>query len=380
MTGIVAVSLIGMIAWLASSAIGAVGTSSSIGRALSVVFPPLLSMSFGAYTVTWVILLHVLTGVLLAGITALLLRLLLPGAVSVPSPGRRHLTGFVTIWLVLILASHLAGVLSELALLASRWSDGFSTLVNVGVILARPTAWGVVWGWAPALVGTVALMRIGSRRTVGTRTAGAGEAASSRKGNLEIGGLVVVATAAVVVAYPLADQSYARANPALPVSTPPPDPVVHGSAPVSDAVDPNLQGNWCSQDVLLVPGFQDAATGHRSQTISITNTGTAPCVLEGYPDVAFNDGLGNAMGILMVRGGSFLTDDPGPTRMVLDPGASAEAYLGWNAVAGQSEASAGTILLAPHMGAQRQTTPLPLDIVSGQPVTMSAWGPVRTVD
>jgi hypothetical protein len=257
--------------------------------------------------------------------------------------------------------------------------------MEVGVAFARPTPWGVIWGWLPALVGTMTLMWITSEQNTTSQDAQTGDhdtpqATPGRKTTLMIVGLVVAAAAAVVIASPLAEKAYRAANLARPMPVPSADPTVIGSPTISYAVDPNVAPDWCSQDVLLEPGFQDAATGHRSRTITITNTGAASCVLEGYPDVAFNDGGGNAMDVLMVRGGSFLTDDPGPTRIVLHPGASAEAYLGWSAVAGQSEVSAGTVLLAPYAGAQRQPTPMPLDINNGQPVAMTAWGQVRTAD
>lgn len=401
-TGVVAVSFIAALAWLVSDALNRAfssGSYSSLGRVFPVAFPATLSAPPAPYPTLWAVVIPVLAGLLFAGITFLLLRLVLPGAASVPTIRQRRLGVFVVLWLVLILASHLTSTLSGLGYLVSGWMAGYSALMDLGIVLTRSTSWGVIWGWLPALAGTALLPRIGSRQRAKTRSVdardnngvghhdGTGDhgstahATTGRKINLVSAGLVVATAAAVVTAYPLAEQAQVAANPAQPIEIPPAaEPSVFGSPPVSYAIDPNAQPDWCSQDVLLAPGFQDAATGHRSLTVMITNTGSVPCVLEGYPDVAFDDGGGNAMDVLMVRGGSFLTDDPGPTRTSLDPGASAEAYLGWNAVAGQSEASAGTILLAPYAGAQRQPAPLQLDVNNGQPVTMTAWTPAPTTN
>ena len=59
------------------------------------------------------------------------------------------------------------------------------------------------------------------------------------------------------------------------------------------------------------------------------NFSPEPCVLEGYPDLAFEDQNGSELSVTLVHGGSFLIDDLGPTPVVVPAGGSAISYVGW---------------------------------------------------
>jgi hypothetical protein len=107
--------------------------------------------------------------------------------------------------------------------------------------------------------------------------------------------------------------------------------------------------------------------------IRLVNTGGSPCVLNSYPDVAFNDVAGWAMEVLLVRGGSFMTTDPGVRPVIVVPGGTAEAYLGWNAMAGAGDTRVGTVLVAPFSGAARSSLAMDLDMVNGGYVAVTAW-------
>ena len=85
----------------------------------------------------------------------------------------------------------------------------------------------------------------------------------------------------------------------------------------------------------------------------LTNNGSAPCVLESYPDVAFDNVDGWAIDVLVVHGGSFMTDDPGIKPVTLAPGESAQASMGWNAMAAAGDTRVGSMLVAPYAGTLR---------------------------
>lgn len=93
--------------------------------------------------------------------------------------------------------------------------------------------------------------------------------------------------------------------------------------------------------------------------------------------MAFNDTNGSAMDVLLVHGGSFMTEDPGLKNLGLAPGESAVAYLGWNAMAAAGATTVGELLVAPYAGTERYVAPSDPDIVNGAPVSVTAWGPAR---
>ncbi len=105
-------------------------------------------------------------------------------------------------------------------------------------------------------------------------------------------------------------------------------------------------------------GVGDDAPGHRSQLLWTSNTSGRACRLGDYPDIAFDNAEGNAMNVLFYRGGSFMTEDAGPAAVVLEPGSSATAALGWDAMATAGAPTPGTALIAPHAGAVRARLPM----------------------
>ena len=79
------------------------------------------------------------------------------------------------------------------------------------------------------------------------------------------------------------------------------------------------------------------------------------------------------MSVLVFRGGTFMTDDPGLEPLTLRPGGSARALLGWNAMAAAGDVQTGAVLVAPYAGTGREKLPLVLDIVNGGAVAVTAW-------
>jgi len=60
------------------------------------------------------------------------------------------------------------------------------------------------------------------------------------------------------------------------------------------------------------------------------------------------------------------------------PGATAQAFLGWNAMAGAGNTRVGTILVAPFAGVAGSSLPADLDVVSGGYVAVTAWSLARS--
>jgi hypothetical protein len=159
------------------------------------------------------------------------------------------------------------------------------------------------------------------------------------------------------------------------VQQPQVDPVPTGTPPAPVAPgDHPLDPAWClsSQVAIDVLGG-DAATGHRMAVVGLTNIAEDACVLPDYPDVAFADEHGVAVDAAVRHGGGFMTDDPGPAALLLQPGASAHAELAWDATDGRS--TIPTLYAAPVAGAERQYVTLdhPFDITAESEVAVTAW-------
>ncbi|MFD1149697.1 DUF4232 domain-containing protein [Saccharothrix hoggarensis] len=71
----------------------------------------------------------------------------------------------------------------------------------------------------------------------------------------------------------------------------------------------------------------DAGAGNRYGKLLVTNTGSAPCTLNGYSGLQLLDGAGNPVPTDLRR-----TTDPGPSPVTLAPGTMAAANLHWTVV------------------------------------------------
>jgi hypothetical protein len=156
------------------------------------------------------------------------------------------------------------------------------------------------------------------------------------------------------------------------VPTAPPSPIV-GPADRIPPVGPIAAG-WCSQDQLELTGVDgDAATGHRAAGYRARNIGQRACVLDGYPDVAIASPLGEEIEVTIVHGGGFMTVDPGPSAVTLQPGATAMSLLAWDASDGRTRI--GAVYLAAYPGLVRTVIPASWDMTSATTVAVTAWGP-----
>lgn len=342
-------------------------------------FPETVASTAWHSAMPWPAVIPALSTLTLMGLTALLVHFALPGPAAeqgTPAGTRASTPAFMTVWLCVVLASFATSVLWSAGGVLAQWPPMRAATVFSSVETALLSAgyWGIVWGWVPALAWTL----LARRRNSAVRM--------ERAGRLPARALLAGATAAcavlLVAAAPLSGAatraasaaSAAQARPAPSPSTP---PVVYGSPDVGPAQQPP-ETDWCrGEQVTISLGQPDAAAGHRGMGITLKNTGGTPCVLNSYPDVAFDDSAGWAMEVLLVRGGSFATTDPGLHRVTVLPGATAEAFLGWNAMAGAGDTRVGTMLVAPYTGAVRSSSAISLDIVNGGAVAVTAWGPAK---
>jgi hypothetical protein len=282
------------------------------------------------------------------------------GAVALLLPAvTRRARRVVPIWF----ASVLAGVLATAVVATAFALPDLAVLGRASVLgavaqqVAPAALWGVVWGWLPAVIGS----RLG-------------DAAPARVSGWLPAALVLVAAGAAAVLVLPGVATATRAEPEPPVAAvPSPTPTHIGWAQI-DPPSPTPEPGACgSEDVTVTLGAEDAATGHRTLPLRVTNTGSAACSVEGYPDVVFDDVEGDAMDVLVVRGGSFMTTDDGPARIRLTPGASAQADLGWNAQSAAGEQRAGRVLVSVRPGEARLPADVDLDVKDGGSVALTAW-------
>jgi hypothetical protein len=242
-----------------------------------------------------------------------------------------------------------------------------------GAAIAQGLIWGVLWGWITGVVAS----RIAPPGSSKPR---------SRPGLLAAAIIVaVLATSAVVFARPAAtDANYAATGqhttngvqpaPTQPASTPTPPPLI---APGAGPGDPS----WCTSAQLeFSDGGADAATGHRSAAIRAQNVGEDACILDGYPDLAFADDLGDEVAVTVASGGGFMTEDPGPVAFELQPGATAVTYAAWDATDGRTSLTA--VYVAPYAGAERVviTVVHPWDLTEATMLTVTAWQAEPAID
>jgi hypothetical protein len=310
-------------------------------------------------------------------------------ALSYAQRGRRA-SGVAAVlggWLVAVIAA---------AFTAAVWAVGatLAGAVPVGTAWAfrsvQPQlfasgSFGLVWGWAPALL-TVLVGMWTTRMTAGSAPPiPYGPPIALRSSGAPLTMAVVLAVAVVTIA---AGIGIAAAQPAAasagriaaggtsdgrPVTAPAPTPTRAPSPPLvaPDLVQP--AGDWCRpEDTSLTVSGTDGALGHRELTLVIGNRSAQTCVVEGYPDVAFASSGGSALSVSVEHGSSYLATDPGASAITLPAGSSAESHLAWDAT-GKTTNTAAVLWAATYPGAQRTQLPINTDIADGSTVSITAW-------
>ncbi|MFD6951399.1 hypothetical protein A6A08_09100 [Nocardiopsis sp. TSRI0078] len=304
-----------------------------------------------------------------SALVLLLVHLLLTHLLSAhtpPSGGDR----FLVLWLTAAGAGVLPAVLWE----AGRaWVVSTPPEEAAESLLLLLAFWGLLWAWVPALAGTrwphraSAVPFPGPALLAGLCTALALVVAASTL-------FVTAGTRAALTPDTAQDPAAHAQDPAgkepgsFPAprdgATPPPE-----VAPGEHDPDPA----WCAPEPggILV-GTPASATGHRMLALRFTNGAEEPCVLDGYPDVAFADRDGAEIDVEVTHGSSFAAEDPGPAAVTVPVGGQAVATLGWGAMA-LSDRSTHLLYTAPYPGAPRQASPVELDLADGGEAAVTAW-------
>ncbi|MFE7763364.1 DUF4232 domain-containing protein [Streptomyces sp. NPDC057438] len=109
--------------------------------------------------------------------------------------------------------------------------------------------------------------------------------------------------------------------------------------------------------VRMVPGLVEAAMGLRAMGVVLTNCGTKPYTLKGYPAIRLLDAEGQPYDdVRVLRGSRHLTTgvpDFGPRTVTLKPGESARTELVWRNTVDEADTPgvyAPTLSIAPQPG------------------------------
>lgn len=282
---------------------------------------------------------------------------------------------FVALWFAAILASTTLGLVIDLRSVVDYLQDfGLRGLTTASIEAAPATAyWGVVWGWIPAL-----LVR---------RRLQAGDTAQP-KAVVAVSAALISVVLVIVIGLFGTDawrDQIARENAESQGLDEEdgafPDPGAEGE-PVPEVAPgvsaPRLEPDRCTPDTsTLLLGGNDAATGHRIQVITLMNFTDEPCVIEGYPDIAFADQNGNELDVSVVTGSSFMAEDPGPALISIPAQGEAKTTISWDANATAGALVARQLYAASLPGFTRGSWPVELDVVAGAEVSISAWQPVE---
>lgn len=104
-----------------------------------------------------------------------------------------------------------------------------------------------------------------------------------------------------------------------------------GADPTGDA-SPDSTAACPPSGVLMLPGPVDAAMGLRAMGVTLTNCGTKPYTLNGYPSLQVLDEDGEVIDTRVLEGPEEITTgvpDPGPHTVTVRPGKQATISLVW---------------------------------------------------
>lgn len=329
---------------------------------------PLTRGVFGV-PVLWAVLVQLLMAVVLvAGFAQLAARL---------SAGR---VTFVAGWLAAILVAFAIGAVLDLGNFFTGVGDfGIGGAVGTMGAAAATSWWAVVVGWIPAL----ACARAGRVQEADTAPARGSRTTPS---NLVVALIAAVALILLPVTAQAGDdamqdqlrQEQATAEgEADPSGAVAPDPSAEGEpVPTAGPSDEATADGACTaENTTIMTPPPDGATGHRGQLLQLVNVAEEPCILRGYPDVAYGDQNGHLLDVGVEHGRSFMAEDPGPSSITLQPGDSATAVIGWDANSVQGQLAARSIWVAVTPGEERLSWEMPLDLIPGATVHVTAWQP-----
>ncbi len=116
--------------------------------------------------------------------------------------------------------------------------------------------------------------------------------------------------------------------------TPPPAPAPGADAPAQGApaqTGPTAAppGTCPSSGVVVDMGPVETGMMHRAVVLTLTNCGRKPYAVDGYPWVQALGEDGNPLPVRVNEDGSYFGNDPGPKKLLLDPGLTVKSILAW---------------------------------------------------
>lgn len=351
--------------WLVVVALATVVGLTPLSRVQQAVLPSGVTPYIWSAAFPWPVLLPIAGAIAVTLVHAAILRVVRGSERSVAA-----------VWLAAVAAGAVAGLTIDVVLVfGNAVTDGWAMwALELGSRAAIGAYWGLLYGWVPALV---------AHRLARRGEAGGAVASSTRRGWLiyvaaAVVGIVMLGGAKVIADE--ATQAQLRAEAAASEPAPAdgslrPDPDAPG-----DPVPERVEGSGVTGEDACTPeramvliGDVSGATGHRGLRLELMNFSDAPCVIEGYPDVAFGDQNGHLLDVAIEQGGSFMAPDPGPALIEVPAGSSAVAYLGWDANSTHGVLVAQTVWAAVLEGETRGSKPIESDVIEGSTVSVTAW-------
>ncbi|MDF6041743.1 DUF4232 domain-containing protein [Streptomyces sp. JH14] len=132
-----------------------------------------------------------------------------------------------------------------------------------------------------------------------------------------------------------------------------------------------------SSGVVVDMGEVQAALGHRAVSLTLTNCGTKPFRVNGYPSVRALDDQGEPLPVPVNPASSYMGTDRGPKEVMLKPGKTLTALLAWVSTPTGGDLIEGDALeIAPAPGLEARTFPLEgSDVRLLDELNMTAWRP-----
>jgi hypothetical protein len=154
---------------------------------------------------------------------------------------------------------------------------------------------------------------------------------------------------------------------------------VQPAPPVSTSATPPLPEPRCVNGLHVSVGEADAASGLRAVGIELTNCGTKPYQIEGYPDLAVLDEDREPLDVRVLHDVGEVTALPPwevqPERETIAPGESVTALLVWRNLTTDAETVAvgEFVRVAAAAGDPRHVLPLHVDAGNTGKVAISPW-------
>ncbi|MDG9688062.1 DUF4232 domain-containing protein [Streptomyces sp. DH18] len=109
----------------------------------------------------------------------------------------------------------------------------------------------------------------------------------------------------------------------------PPTPAPAYGAPERTGPTSAPPGECPASGAVVDMGPVETGMMHRAVVLTLTNCGNEPYAVDGYPSVRALGEDGRPLSVEVNEDGSYFGSDPGPKKVVLDPGGTVKSILAW---------------------------------------------------